>query len=300
MAKDDRKQYIADFKNKKIRVLTNYGVLTEGFDYEELDLIISARPTKSSLLLTQILGRGTRWPKHIQPHKILDFVEIVDLHSDETATAASIFGFKQDFDCEGVDFLHCIRVAKDMEKQKDYFSPWSAKSFTRMIEDFEKAKPVFGPGATNGKEWCFENRYRYTITSGNNLMLKHREKTVDPYTQVETTKNFIVRVRESSLGGFSGTISERHQDRSETKLYFFEGDTRIAVIKRLEEAILKAYPAWDRLLNINAGWRQKAKGEPCSDKQWALIQKMKLNRGRKRESITKADAMEMLDRHFNR
>lgn len=291
MPKDERRQFIKDFKEKRIKVLTNYGVLTEGFDYEELDLIVSARPTKSALLLTQILGRGTRWPKEIMPDKLLDFIEIIDLHSDETATAAAIFGFHQKFDCEGFDFLHCIELAEDMEKKKDYYSPWSALSFSRMVQDFERAMPTRGPNATNSNNWFFDNRYRFIVTSGNNLILKHRD--------TEEDKNYVVRVTESPLGGYEGTISER-VDRTERRLYIFDGDTRLDVVQKLESTLQKNWPKWDVLLNVNARWRQKAQGEPCTDKQWALIQKMNLARGAPRQSISKGKAMDMISRAFNR
>lgn len=301
MDKDERKQAIAGFKSGKIKVLTNYGVLTEGFDYEDLDMIISARPTKSALLLTQILGRGTRWPKQRMPNKKLDFVEIIDKHSDETATAASIFGFHQKFDCEGHDFLECIVLAEDMEKQKEYFSPWSSRSYSRMVKDFNDAMPIVDQGGVERKDWFFDNRYRFVVTSGSNLILKHRQ------VERETGQSsyFIMRVQESALGGYEGTISEKRSTHAvgasdEQRLFLFGGETRLDVVERIENTILERWPEWDILLNINASWRKKAKGVPCTDKQFALIKKMRLDRGRTQSEISKADAADILSRAFAR
>jgi superfamily II DNA or RNA helicase len=298
--KDERRQAIADFKAKKIKVLTNYGVLTEGFDYEDLDLIISARPTKSSLLLTQILGRGTRWPKERMPNKKLDFVEIIDQHSDETATAASIFGFHQKYNCEGHDFLEAILLAEEMEKQKEYFSPWSSRSFSKMKLDFEDAMPVVDPTKPR-PEWFFDNRYRFIVTSGSNLILKHRDKVRDA-AGGEVSTYYIMRVQESALGGYEGTISAKGQDRTdpESRLYLFSGESRIDVVERIEQTVLREWPEWDILLNINSSWRKKARGVPCTDKQFALIKKMKLDRGRTQTEISKADAADILSRAFSR
>lgn len=51
---------VAFFKDSRIRVVVNVGVLTTGFDYPELDTIIMARPTKSLSLWYQIVGRAIR------------------------------------------------------------------------------------------------------------------------------------------------------------------------------------------------------------------------------------------------
>ena len=57
---EHRKAILNDFRTGKIAVLFNVLVLTEGFDLPEIDCILIARPTKSPLLLTQMIGRGTR------------------------------------------------------------------------------------------------------------------------------------------------------------------------------------------------------------------------------------------------
>lgn len=58
--RDRRKDVIGRFKRGDIRVLVNCLVLKEGFDAPNTDAIIVCRPTKSKLLLKQIIGRGTR------------------------------------------------------------------------------------------------------------------------------------------------------------------------------------------------------------------------------------------------
>lgn len=57
---DERKQTIDDLKHARISALFNVGIFTEGFDMPAIDTILIARPTKSPLLLTQMIGRGTR------------------------------------------------------------------------------------------------------------------------------------------------------------------------------------------------------------------------------------------------
>lgn len=56
----NRDQLIEDWKQGRIRVLTNNNILTTGIDHPALDCIIVLRPTMSTVLWVQMLGRGTR------------------------------------------------------------------------------------------------------------------------------------------------------------------------------------------------------------------------------------------------
>ena len=58
--KKERENIIAGFKSGQIKVVSNVGTLTTGFDYPELDTIILARPTKSLALYYQMIGRAIR------------------------------------------------------------------------------------------------------------------------------------------------------------------------------------------------------------------------------------------------
>lgn len=57
-----RTHYISEFKRGRIRVLTNYGVLTTGFDAPAVRAIVIGRPVYSKLLYQQMIGRGLRGP----------------------------------------------------------------------------------------------------------------------------------------------------------------------------------------------------------------------------------------------
>lgn len=60
----DRKARIEDFRDGKIRVLTNYGVLAQGFDAPATRAVVVARPTYSTNVYQQMIGRGLRGPKN--------------------------------------------------------------------------------------------------------------------------------------------------------------------------------------------------------------------------------------------
>jgi superfamily II DNA or RNA helicase len=57
-----RRHYIREFNRGAIRVLCNYGVLTEGFDAPSVRAVIVGRPTFSPNAYQQMVGRGLRGP----------------------------------------------------------------------------------------------------------------------------------------------------------------------------------------------------------------------------------------------
>lgn len=71
--KKDRERILSEFKEGKIKVVANVGVLTTGFDYPELDTVILARPTMSLTLYYQMVGRA------IRPHETKLAGWIIDL-----------------------------------------------------------------------------------------------------------------------------------------------------------------------------------------------------------------------------
>ncbi|MFJ4121973.1 DEAD/DEAH box helicase [[Kitasatospora] papulosa] len=60
----DRRRRIEDFREGRIRVLTNYGVLTQGFDAPATRVVVVARPVYSTNVYQQMIGRGLRGPKN--------------------------------------------------------------------------------------------------------------------------------------------------------------------------------------------------------------------------------------------
>lgn len=59
-----RRAIIEDFRKEKIRVLTNFDVLTQGFDAPKVDAVYVCRPTFSPNKYIQMIGRGLRGPKN--------------------------------------------------------------------------------------------------------------------------------------------------------------------------------------------------------------------------------------------
>jgi ATP-dependent helicase IRC3 len=71
----ERELLLQRFQSGDIQLLTNYGVLTEGFDEPSVTCILMARPTTSPLVYTQCIGRGLRCAPGKSSCTIIDIVD---------------------------------------------------------------------------------------------------------------------------------------------------------------------------------------------------------------------------------
>ena len=86
---EERASIVGRFATGETKVICNVGVLTTGFD-ADVRCIILARPTKSEILYTQMIGRGLRTAKGKDHCLVLDHSDttlrlgfVTDIHKDE-------------------------------------------------------------------------------------------------------------------------------------------------------------------------------------------------------------------------
>jgi len=124
MATEDRQRTLEELKQGKIQVATSCGILTEGYDEPSLNAIIMARPTKSSGLFTQCIGRGLRlWPGK-SDCLVLDFT---DRHNnlDTIMSLSSVLPEAMHISEDAVpqqtegDRTHKIEVLHDLDEEFD-------------------------------------------------------------------------------------------------------------------------------------------------------------------------------------
>jgi DNA repair protein RadD len=63
--RSDRRRYLVSRfrESADLQVLTNFGVLTTGFDAPKTNVAVIARPTQSVVLYSQMVGRASRGPR---------------------------------------------------------------------------------------------------------------------------------------------------------------------------------------------------------------------------------------------
>lgn len=113
-SEQDRLDILHRFKIGETKVLVNVGVLTEGFDEPSVEAIILARPTRSSLLYTQIVGRGTRLFEGKQHCIIIDIADTTK--GKKPLGLPTLLGLPPEFDLQGQDLLEVANEYKKLEQ----------------------------------------------------------------------------------------------------------------------------------------------------------------------------------------
>ena len=135
----ERAQILADFRRGELQVITNVGVLTEGFDDPEVSCIAMARPTRSEGLYIQCVGRGMRLSDGKSDCLILDFV---DLSALRLVTLPTLMGMPVEFDLEGRDAVESAEAYHQLMDAHPGFE-WEADSIS-LTELQERAR-AFDP-----------------------------------------------------------------------------------------------------------------------------------------------------------
>ncbi len=130
----EREQIRQQFEAGSIKVVCNVGVLTTGVDWD-VRCIILARPTKSEILFTQIIGRGLRTAEGKDDCLILD-------HSDSTMR----LGFVTDIRHETLDMgREAANASQPREKNAPLPKECSACSYLKPAKVHKCPNCGFAP-----------------------------------------------------------------------------------------------------------------------------------------------------------
>lgn len=138
----ERRAIIADYRAGRVRVITNCAVLTEGFDAPETDCIIMARPTKSSTLYTQMLGRGTRIAERKADLVVID---VVDAYARAgVANVNALFGLPPRFKLDEEDSVS--DQVKRFEQEMEFWqAPFDAFNEAQNWKDVKRIAEEIDP-----------------------------------------------------------------------------------------------------------------------------------------------------------
>ena len=112
----ERDQIVADFKARKIRAIASMGVLTTGFNAPAVDMLALLRPTQSTGLYIQIMGRGMRNFTDKPDCLVLDFagniarhgpVDRVNPKKPRKSTGEGVAPTKDCPKCQSIVFAGC-------------------------------------------------------------------------------------------------------------------------------------------------------------------------------------------------
>jgi ATP-dependent helicase IRC3 len=99
MDHDLRRETMAAHDAGEFPVLTNCQIATEGYDSPSIDMILMARPTKSTVFYAQAVGRGLRLHPGKQDCLVVDIADVSRI--GRPIGLPSLVGLPADFDLEG-------------------------------------------------------------------------------------------------------------------------------------------------------------------------------------------------------
>ena len=247
--REEREKIFQTFSSGSTKVIVNVGVLTEGFDEPSIQAIILAKPTRSTLLYTQIVGRGTRLYEGKPYCKIIDIADTT--RGKKPIGLPTLLGLPPDFDLQGQSLTD---VAKKFEELQDY-CPGEAVRVLKP-EDIELAYSrinLFMPPPPNPTVleysklvWAEvgENDYHLGISNAESL-----------------------RIHCDALGRWNVSM---HDNTSKTTKPLGVTDTMREAFARSDRWIQNNRQSSMSLLDSSAAWRV----DPPTDKQQKLLKRI--------------------------
>lgn len=271
-----REEIIEDFKQGKEQVVINCGILTEGVDIPNIDMIIMARPTRSGVLLQQMLGRGMRKCAGKEYCLVLDFVDVVDQRM-MLATIPTLLG---------LDSLHTLKnesmkrllaeCAQDGEEKDSVASVDSVDSDVSddSLESFGESmsvevtlQPFLDPFsvASISRDSTFLRKYSelaWTRCGPEKFVLSIYSGT---YAKLELDKSSklwhgsLKQILKSSKGQFHQSLFTSHARSGERVPVEFTHDNFQDAIKSLDNLVkIKfGFKTYTRL-RVDAAWRKNS------------------------------------------
>lgn len=275
--KDQRSQILDDFHHKRIQIVVNCMVLTEGYDNETIDAILMARPTQSGVLYQQMVGRGTRTHEEKPFLTVVDFVDNTYRH--RLKTISSLLGIEGKVKFRGEDILNAkeqLDQLKELSPNLD-FDQVSMDRIQYLIEEVDLLAGLTLPKELD--EFTNMAWHRYGIDSYKAGLGNHQSIII-----------------EKTLTGQWSVRKETYDVTSKNihKEILGECQTLEEAINRSDRFIRNRFPDSLRLLALDANWRF----DDPTENQLKTLRKLRIDEA-VIQSLDKGQASQLITKLFN-
>lgn len=169
----DRKAKIEAFRKGEIQVLFNAQLLVEGFNVPSIECVILAAPTKSGVVFSQRVGRGTRLFDGKEDLLVLDICDSTSRHT--LVTLPTLLGLPSGLNLHGRGLL---AVAKELEEKAkelphlDFTDLDDIENLDKFVEKVNLFEVKFPAEVEQNTEFTWHPSYK----GGYVLMLPHKEE----------------------------------------------------------------------------------------------------------------------------
>ncbi|KAJ2725894.1 DEAD DEAH box helicase [Coemansia sp. Benny D115] len=136
----ERERILAEFRRGTLPVLVNCGILTEGTDIPNIDCVMMARPTRSSVLFQQMVGRGMRLSPGKSDCLLVDFVDSFRTGA-APITVPTLLGLDPDLILKETDLLDAESLASQQKAHKPMRSP-KEEELDRLAGQLQELDPT--------------------------------------------------------------------------------------------------------------------------------------------------------------
>jgi len=291
---DERRDSIAKFRAGRIEALVNVSVLTEGFDVPEVEGIHLLRPTRSTALLLQMIGRGTRRTPTKERVNVFDYAD--DFEGKDLATVGKLFGLPERFDFAGKSVVEQVRTIEKLDEEFGGGLPESA-SLADLLAEIERVDPL-NLYASVAKEPAKYSDLRWRRSKEDVYVLTWRSPQ---QSEVKGNKPWLAETRrfvgERNLWGVSERLEVEVNElgKWEVSLVAGEKKQRIDLHESLKEAVAwsdswvrSERPHVVRLLDMGEAWT----ADPASEAQIAALER----KGYPREKLVDANGFAKINK----
>lgn len=302
--KEQRREWLDAHEKGEIEGITNFGVLTEGYD-GRVHVVHMARPTKSTPLYIQMVGRGLRTiPANLgnlptQQERLnaiaasvkpgcLVFDYVDDGH--DVVTTPTLFGLNQNFDSQGVPLVGVTtkKVNSAIEK-----NPFNAEAIGEA-ESWEEVEIE----AERINVWTMAKAGDKLKDLSKLRWLKIGQDTVQieiPKDEKTGRDRFVIRFDQDAIGSWGMTMIEPKKWNGS----FAEPEKHVPgpsypslerALKMTDQHIVASYPGIENLLARDARWR-KADVSPGQQKMLDSFPDIEIPKGMR---VTKGDASDLI------
>lgn len=288
---EERRQLLADFQARRIDLLANAMLLTEGTDLPLTECILHAKPTKSATLYAQMTGRGLRTSSGKTRCVVIDLVDIARRHSLQAAPV--LYGLPPGLKANGDDLR---KLEGDLETLRDTYPQFDvekalAEGHFTLAQLAAQAKtfdiwtvPALGAvGDGLSLSWIKvgEDSYRIQYPWGDGTEILKVEKDMLGHFDVSVT----LRSRTLSVSPYRANGASE-QVRQRTLAAQVVGAQ--AALQLAEAFVSSERSSALRLKDKDAGWKKR----PASEKQLALLRRRRIPF---RPNLTMGEASSLID-----
>ena len=228
------------------QVLCNCAVLTEGYDSPIVACVVLARPTKSSLLYQQMIGRGTRLFDNKPNCLIMDCFDQTGRHS--LSSLPSLLGMPAELNLRGQSAIATIKALENVEREYPHINLDELRDITKL-QEFIQTVNLWDVKFTPEVETNSKLSWHRGLNDGYVLMLPDKEQ---------------LTIHQNMLGKFEVTGTLSGKEISGTR------DTLEAAFKSCDITVAKRTPQHLSLLQRSAKWHSG----PATEKQMATLRKL--------------------------